>query len=82
MILPTKGIPPSKALVTVGGDVLEVLGASALTTSALWMRTVESRSARSRPRISFDWFVLALDFLFAIKAIDLTAYGLIKRAGR
>lgn len=52
------------------------------TVSELWekVRSARSRSAQTAP-LSFDWFVLALSFLFAISAIDLER-GMVQRDER
>ncbi len=81
MILPTKGVSPSKALITVGSEILEVLGpASSLSMSGLWMQHTELRASAALPRISYDWFTLAVDLLYALGAVELTELGLVRRA--
>ena len=80
MILPSKGVPASKAIVTVGADVLATLGDSSLSVSSLWSQVKERRAASDWTRVSYDWFVLALDFLYAVGAIELTPLGLLSRA--
>ncbi len=80
MILPTKGIPASKALITVGGDVLDLLDESSLSMSGLWLQVSERRAASPMTRISYDWFVLALDLLYALGAIELSDRGLLRRS--
>lgn len=79
MILPTKGVPPSKALVTVGADIVGLLGDGALSVTGLWRQVQGRRDGLPVNRISFDWFVLALDMLYAIDAVRLTELGLIER---
>ena len=67
MILPTKGITPSKALLSIGADVLRVLNRPK-TVSQLWS---EVRSSPDKPQdITFDWFVLALDLLYILHTIE------------
>jgi len=67
MILPTKGIEPSKALLTIGADVLRELD-EAKTVSRLWS---DLRGSVDRPlNITFDWFVLSLNLLYTIGAIE------------
>ena len=80
MILPTKGVPASKALITVGGEVLEILGDSSLSVSGLWLQHSERRRKSEAARISYDWFVLALDLLFMLGALQITTLGLVRRA--
>lgn len=66
MILPTKGIAPDRALITLGGLVLQQL-AEPKTVSRLWE---ELRPTTAGDRLPFDWFVLSLDLLFAIGAVE------------
>ena len=70
MILPTKGIAPDRALLAVGANLLRLLE-EPQTISRIW-EVVSRDRAGNRETISFDWFVLALDFLFAAKAIELS----------
>lgn len=78
MILPTKEVAPSKALLTVGADVLRLIGDSSVTVSGLWRHVADSRGSSSG-RISYDWYILALDLLFALNAVELTPLGLVRR---
>ena len=67
MILPTKGISPDKALLSVGAFILKDLD-EAKTVSRLWaeLRRVEE----GPPDLTFDWFVLALDLLYMMGTLD------------
>lgn len=79
MILPTKHLPQDRALLSVGARILENLGRPK-TISALWgeiAKRPELPQASSKP-MSFDGFVLALDLLFLLGAIDLNE-GLLTR---
>jgi len=70
MILPTKRIPEERALVRVGADVLKCLNQER-TVSRLWTVVRERRSKRgSRDILTFEWFVLSLDMLFALGLVD------------
>jgi hypothetical protein len=71
MILPSKHLPPQRALLTLGAKLLRQLD-SPKTVSTLW------EAARESSQISFDWFVLALDVLYAMEAIDIQE-GLISK---
>lgn len=78
MILPTKHLRPERSLVVVGAEVLEFLE-SPQTISSLWYRIRDKEShTDSKAPVSYGWFVLALDFLFLIGAIDLDK-GMIAR---
>lgn len=82
MILPTKGVPASKALITVGGDILDFLDESSLSMTGLWLQVNERRQVSPMTRISYDWFVLALDLLYTLGAVELSDRGLVRRALR
>jgi len=80
MILPSKHLPQDRALLTVGGHVLTFL-ARPKTVSALWdelNRQAEGLGSTLPRRITYDWFLLALDLLYALGAIELDN-GLVAR---
>lgn len=68
MILPNKHVRTENALLGVGADVLESLS-SAKTVSVLFHDVQNLREKSEKTRIHFDWFLLALDFLFTVGAI-------------
>lgn len=76
MILPTKGVAVDKALLSIGADVLRVLD-EPKTVSRLWADVGQNREAAAQ--VSFDWFVLALDLLYLMGAIEYVR-GRIERA--
>lgn len=67
MILPTKGIASDKALLSIGASILHEL-VEPKTVSRLWadLRRVEE----GPPDLTFDWFVLALDLLYLMGALE------------
>jgi hypothetical protein len=65
MILPSKHIPQEKALLTIGAKLLKLLDRPK-TVSAVWQHVRNSEIP-----ISYDWFVLALDLLYTIDAIEI-----------
>lgn len=77
MILPTKGIAPEQALLTIGGRLLVLLDRPK-SVSRLWheVRPQEGRGSELR----FDWFVLALDLLYVLGAVELDR-GRIRKVG-
>ena len=80
MILPSKHLSPDRALLTVGGHVLTFL-AHLKTVSALWeeLNRQDQGVVTIRPRrITYDWFVLALDLLYSLGTIELEN-GLVAR---
>lgn len=76
MILPSKGVTPELALLTVGADVLTVLD-QPRSVSVVWHQVKTDRHSRGGESLDFDWFVLALDLLRALGAISLTERGLL-----
>ncbi|QDQ26914.1 hypothetical protein FNU76_11380 [Chitinimonas arctica] len=80
MILPSKHLSRDRALLTVGGRILTFL-ALPKTVSALWeeLNKPEENLPGTPPRrITYDWFLLTLDLLYALGAIDLDC-GLVAR---
>lgn len=80
MILPSKHLPQDRALLTVGGHVLTFL-TRPKTVSALWeeLNQQDQGLGATRPRrITYDWFVLALDLLYSLGTIELEN-GLVAR---
>jgi len=79
MILPTKHLPQERALLTVGSYILRHLEGKK-TVSALWENILAEYDNKRTEHsgISYEWFILTLDFLYAIEAID-THEGLLYR---
>jgi hypothetical protein len=76
MILPSKHLPQERALLTVGAMLLAGLDRP-MTVSALWQEVQKAPPAG----LSFDWFVLALDLLYILDAIQLRDGILVRRVG-
>ncbi|PDW00648.1 ABC-three component system middle component 6 [Candidatus Viridilinea mediisalina] len=71
MILPSKQINPTKALIAVGGEVLRMLD-EPKTVSRLWTELKRSYTVKyGNTIITYDWFVLSLDLLYTMNAIEL-----------
>jgi hypothetical protein len=80
MIFPSKHLSQDRALLTVGAVILRHLS-NPVTVSALWeevSRPTRGQKAAAPPR--FDAFVLALDLLFLIGAIELRDGLLVREA--
>jgi ABC-3C biological conflict system middle component len=79
MILPTKHLSQERALLSVGARLLAHLS-RVMTVSSLWEEA--SRPAQGVDRgivpLKYDAFVLTLDLLFLMGAIDLEE-GLLRR---
>lgn len=70
MILPSKHLSSDRALLTIGARLLHSLN-EPKTVSALWDLVRRRRDIRSvHGPLSYEWFVLSLDLLHAVKAID------------
>ena len=79
MILPTKHIRPDRALLAIGGELLVFLR-EPVTVSRLWDDVRSKRGDPGEPApINYDWFVLALDLLFLVGAVEFDR-GLLRRA--
>ncbi|MFI8947591.1 MULTISPECIES: ABC-three component system middle component 6 [Streptomyces] len=80
MILPTKGVSADRALLTVGAQIIRELDEPS-TVSGLWhlVRVKRAQDENSTP-LTFDWFVLALDLLFAVGAIRTGPANTLRRA--
>ncbi|MBE0626439.1 MAG: hypothetical protein IH606_16685 [Burkholderiales bacterium] len=81
MILPSKHLSQDRALLTVGARILQHLS-QPKTISALWEEVPRQNAAgqNAAPPLRYDGFVLALDLLFLIGAIDLRDGLLIREA--
>jgi hypothetical protein len=80
VLLPTKGVSPERALMTVGSEILEELR-DPMSISTLWERfSARDRSSSKRGKITFDWFSLALAALYAMRLVDTSEGGYIRRA--
>jgi len=77
MLMPTKHIKTENALIGVGAELLALLDRDK-TVSRLFHDLQGERHINDLATIHFDWFLLAVDFLFAIGAIRFEA-GLIKK---
>ncbi|WP_325073259.1 ABC-three component system middle component 6 [Pseudomonas monteilii] len=78
MILPSKHLPQDRALLTVGGHILTFLTLPK-TVSALWEELNRHEVGDTIPRrITYDWFLLSLDLLYALGTIELES-GLVTR---
>ena len=78
MILPTKHLSEDRALLGIGAEILRLLD-EPKTVSRLWHELRHQGRSPPLSSITYDWFVLALDLLYALKAIDLER-GRLKKA--
>lgn len=76
MILPTRNIAANRALLTVSGEVFQLL-AQPETVSGVWNRV---RSVNAERPIAYSWFLLAVDLLFTIGLVTFDDRGLLVRS--
>jgi hypothetical protein len=79
MILPTKGLAVDRALLSVGAEVLRRLDRPK-TVSRLWEQ-VSRRQSSLLQVVSYDWFLLAIDLLYILNAVELEE-GRLRRSRR
>lgn len=79
MILPSKHLPQDRALLSVGAETLTLL-MRPRTVSSLWEELNRSDVTQTEMprRITYDWFLLALNLLYALGIIELEG-GLVAR---
>lgn len=78
MILPTKHLGQDRALLTIGAVILPKLK-QPLTVSALWEQLSTEPTSKIKPApLRYDAFVLTLDLLYLIGAVQLKD-GLLSR---
>ena len=78
MILPSKHLSERRALLTIGSEILGLLDFPR-TVSSVWEELRGKTTDQQKRRLSYDWFVLALDLLFILEAVVLSD-GLLTRS--
>jgi hypothetical protein len=68
MILPTKGLAVDRALLSVGAEILRRLDRPK-TVSRLWEQ-VRKRESCLLEALPYEWFLLGLDLLYLLGAVD------------
>lgn len=74
MILPAKHLPPDRCLSGIGAVIIEQLD-QPQSVSETWVRVTRVYGEK---HVTFDWFVLALSWLYAVRAVEYTN-GLLAR---
>ena len=70
MILPTKRLAVSRSILVVGAEVLRLLD-EPKTVSRLWVEIQQIRVEKYKAQpITYDWFILALDLLYMMNAVE------------
>lgn len=71
MILPTKRLSTDRSLLAIGGSIIHLLDRPK-TVSRVWYELKSVRQSRgSQSSVSYDWFILALDLLYTMNAVNL-----------
>lgn len=78
MILPTKHLPESRSLIGVGATVLLLLERQGATVSGLWDEFKDARGEKAL--VSYDWFVMGLDLLFMLDAIEIQKGVIVRKS--
>lgn len=78
MILPTRTLSPSRSLLGIGAEILRLLD-QPKGVSRLWTEYRDMKATiPNTPRIPFGWFVLALDLLYVLGAVEYKRRRLVK----
>lgn len=80
MILPSKHLSEERALLSVGASILRFLD-EPKTVSRVWDDFRNNNHAKGSSAVPYDWFVLALDLLYTLGAIDFER-GRLKKSPR
>jgi len=79
MILPTKRISTNRSLLFVGAEILKSIR-NGKTISSLWEDFKKTRELSGNSiKVSYDWFVLALDILYITNLIDMKEGKIMRR---
>jgi hypothetical protein len=79
VILPTKRLSEDRSLLGVGADLLRLLD-QPKTVSRLWEEMQKRRQVGAGvSKLPYDWFILSLDLLYAIGAVELRSGRISRR---
>lgn len=77
MILPKKHISITASLIGLGGIVLEIISENSLTLDEIWEilneKYIDNKVIKKKH--NFDNFILTIDLLYLMKAIDINTNG-------
>lgn len=71
MIVPTKGVRTERSLLYISSQILRDLDGPSTVSGAWEALARRRRDERQEATVTFDWFVLALDLLRALGAVEL-----------
>lgn len=70
MILPSKHLSQQRALLSVGAKILQHLQ-SPKTVSAIWEELTKAGDDKALSNMGYNSFILTLDLLYSISAIEM-----------
>ena len=70
MILPSKHLSQDRALLSIGAKILQYLQMPK-TVSAIWEELSKTTCRTTMPTIGYNSFILSLDLLYSINAIEM-----------
>lgn len=79
MILPSKFLTAERSLIFIGGEALREIKDGPRSVSEVWEGVRAAHRASGVP-LGFDWFTLALSFLFVTGMVEMKE-GLLRIAG-
>lgn len=74
MILPNKYLKISESLIGISSSILKILGSDLLTIDALWSK-INKKHKKNKYLISYQKFILTLDFMYMTKMINYNNRG-------
>ncbi|MFD2692226.1 ABC-three component system middle component 6 [Sporolactobacillus shoreicorticis] len=77
MLVPTKNLHEDKSIIKIGARILLFMN-SPQTVSSLWDQYKRFQEKNKCPNIKFDTFLLTLDFLYIVGAIN-QSKGILRR---
>lgn len=75
MIFPEKHIKNSESLIGIGSIIIEQIKKKPKNIDELWVNIEKLKGKKYSSTLSFDTFILSVDFLFIINAIKLNTKG-------
>lgn len=70
MILPSKFLPTERSLVFIGGEALVMIKDGPRSVSEVW-EGVRARHRAAGQTLAYDWFTLALTYLYAVGIVEM-----------
>ncbi|BES65886.1 hypothetical protein SANA_23250 [Gottschalkiaceae bacterium SANA] len=78
-IIPSKHVQLSKSIYGISGVILRILSCESLTVEKCWAEYNRSfvKTGRVKYHCSFDYFILAIDFLYMLESIEINSKGVL-----